>query len=274
MSCPYNTINIQPQIYERGFFSVGTGPEVVLILGSCRVVPYFNYLHYLNTDNRFTICIVDVVKFYYNPDGTAASPPESTKRYEAMPELLEMLAKCKYFLHEFTESFGLFNTSLEAEKNIYQFRMNAEVDVSIPNFNNAFVLFQEFVNYDTDIRAGAAAHTKEWQAAVRSKGLLCIDNFLNICKLTNLSEFGEEFGKNWRTTRYFWTGNHVSSKFTELAFRLINDKFLHIPTTDAFWNRVRSEDLYATPCTKVTIFDVENYGLHWPQTTIEELQIP
>ena len=274
-----DTANSKPDHYVKGSYSIGTGPEVVVILGSCRVLPYVNYFHYLNTDNRFTIHLINVVNFYYNATNEPTDVAAMCASFENNAELLATLKACKWFIHEHTENFGMFNTErneIISEKNIYQFGMKPDVDVSIPNFNNTFILFQELVNYDEFARTNAQLDktlTRGVQDYIKAKGLMAIDHFLKICALTSLPEFGALFGATWQTTRYFWTGNHVSNKFTRLVFALMNEKFLHIPVNGVFWDRIESEDMYATPCTPITQYDVDNYGLQWPQA-VEGLVIP
>ena len=56
-----NTINTKQEQLKNGYFSIGTGKEVILIIGSCRSVPYMNYFSAFNdeNDNRFTVCFID-----------------------------------------------------------------------------------------------------------------------------------------------------------------------------------------------------------------------
>jgi hypothetical protein len=276
----YNTIDTKKPHYLNGTFPVGTGPEVVFILGSCRVLPYFNYFHYLNTDNRFTIHLCNVVNFYFDENDKQVDGREFTKRFEDNAVLRDVLKSTKWFLHEHTANFGLFNTDRQQDKTIYQFGMAPELDLSIPNFNDIFILFQELVNFDERLRELARIQikmdgvlSKLFQDTVRGLGESRIQDFLRICRLTSLPEMADLFELTWRNDRYFWSGNHISNKFTTTVFRLLNEKYFHMDIPQSFWDRVNSEDAYATPCSPITKYDREAFNLTWPQAD-EELKIP
>lgn len=270
----HNTQSIKAPHYTQGFFSTGTGPEVIVLLGSCRIVPYLNFLNYLNKDNRFTLVTVDVVNFSFDEHDKSVDGREFSKRFESSKPLLDVLRKCRIFIHEHTANYGMFNTDKAQENHIYKWGMNPEVDIGIPNFNNIFVMFQEYMDYDTELRNEAkAGMTPIWAGKVQRKGLDAIEHFLGICKLSSLPEFGTMFAETWRNVRYFWTGNHVSNKFTGAVFGMMNDRFLHLPTDEGFWNMVKSDMMYSTPCAPITSWDRRAYGLTWPELD-EPLKIP
>lgn len=276
----HNTQSIKPDHYKQGFFSIGTGPEVIVILGSCRVVPYLNFLNYLNKDNRFTLCIIDVVNFSFDEQDKSVDGREFSKRFEDSKPLLDVLQRCKWFIHEHTANYGIFNTDKTQEKHIYQTGIKPEADISIPNFNNIFVMFQEYVNYDPGIRESVKfdmrtsgtlnLHTRD---LVKAKGLAAIQHFMDICDKTSLPEFGTMFAETWRNVRYFWTGNHVSNKFTGGVFGMLNEKYLHLPTDAGFWDYVKADSSYSTPCAPITAWDRKAYGLTWPEVDVP-LDIP
>lgn len=268
-----NTINTKAEHFNHGFWSTGTGPEVVVILGSCRVVPYAQYFEYLNASNRFTVALIDVVNFYYDAQGFQVDPVPVVLRFENDPVLLDTLKRCKWFLHEHTANFGIFNTDLVESKNIYQFGINPAVDIMIPNFNDLFILFQDLVNFDSAIRAQAKSdcetlgglHT-ETQQFIKARGLADIEKFLSICDKSSLPEFGTLFNETWRKVRYWQTCNHISNAFTIAIFGMICDK-LDIHPTPGFWADVAREDMYANPHTPVTTYDRNVYGIEWNEPT-------
>lgn len=275
----FNTVNTQGSHFDKGFWSTGTGAIKVLIVGSCRVLPYVNYFHYLNDGNRFTINLVNVVNFYYDRQGKELDTKTATAAFEGNPETLKMLKETNWFLHEHSENFGMMNTSRDCPKNLYQFGLNPQVDAGIPNLHCIHVMAQEYVDFDAKIKAWAKADyaarkslSPELQAEIKKRGLERIQHFLEICQKSGVPEFGPIFEQNWRTTRYFWTGTHISNEFSIAVFRLLNDKHLHLQIPEAFWARVKKEDLYSSPRVQVTKYDVENYGLKWPQP-VEPLKL-
>jgi hypothetical protein len=54
-----DTNDTRDQQLSRGYFEIGSGPEQLLIVGSCRTVAFLNYVHRANSQNRFTIRRID-----------------------------------------------------------------------------------------------------------------------------------------------------------------------------------------------------------------------
>lgn len=263
-----NTVNSADDHWTKGVFTIGSGPEVILVSGACRVVPYANYLDYLNANNRFTIHLMNVVNYSW-PNGVQCDGAEYVKKYEQDAQFLAMLKSVKWFMHEHIANYGMMNNDRARPKNIYQFGMKPELDIALPNFNNVYPMFQELVTFDAPLRAMAVNDmpsgrlSKETQHAISARGQSEILKFISLCWMSSLPEMAELFENTWRTVRYFWSGNHVSNVFTMTVFRMMNDKFLKLKTDDAFWNRISKEDLFENPKTPVTEYDVQYYGLKW-----------
>ncbi len=269
----FNTVNTAAPHYINGSYCTGFGPDVVVVLGSCRVLPILNALHYLNV-GKWELHLINLVSWYFDEAGHQVDPNEFTKRFETNPVLLDVFRRCKWFIHEHAASFGMFNTDPGQSKHIYQFGMKPEHDIAIPNFHDIFIILQELVDFDEAIRNEARAGVSDaLKARVKERGIQQIERFLDICSKSSIPEFGPVFRDTWRSTRYFWTGNHVSHQFTNAVFRLINDKFLKIADIDGALARVESDNMYSTPCTRITVHDREMYQLTWPQAD-EPLRIP
>lgn len=247
-----DTVNTQAAHYSDGCFRVGSGEHVITILGSCRVLPYANYFNRLNTDNRFTICLINLVNFVFSESGNQVDPNVFTDQFEKKPVLLDMIKRSRWFIHEYAENFRFLNTSHEAEKNIYQHGMNAIVDISIPNFNDHLILANDWVDYGSITPNDYV-----------KRGEKEIEKFCKICSLTDCPEMADHFRNNWRTTRFFYKPNHISAAFSLYIFRLMSDKFLHLDLSDEFWAGAATEDLYKQPCTAVTQKDREGYSITW-----------
>lgn len=273
MSEAWNTVNTAAAHRVNGTHCAGFGPTCVVVLGSCRILPIVNALHYLN-DGKFELHCVNVVNFSFDDAGNQVDPNEYTKRFEANPVLLDVFRRCKVFIHEHVGNYAMFNTVPFQEKSVYKFGMNAGVDIILPNFHDIFILLQELVDFDSAIRDEARAGVSDaLKAKVKERGLQQVERFLGYCASSSIPEFGSIFRDTWRSTRYFWAGNHVSHQFTNAVFRLINDKFLKIADIDGALARVESDNMYSTPCTRITVHDREMYQLTWPQAD-EPLRIP
>lgn len=274
----FDTINTKPPHYSKGFFSVGDGQTKVLILGSCRVTPYLNFFHELNKDNQFEIRLINVVNFYFDEKDNPHDPAKALEAFETNPALLEAIASTDIFIHEHAENFGMLNTERECPKSIYQFGMKAAHDFAIPNFNDIHILFQEYVDYDPMIRQHAKRDIADGgdlspllRSIIKARGLDRMEHFLQHCRLSSFPDFADEFEKTWRETRYFWTGAHISNAFTMPVFKRIADR-IGLECPNEFWNKVVQDDPYKEPHVRITKYDVEAYGLKWPQP-VEKLTI-
>jgi hypothetical protein len=182
-----------------------------------------------------------------------AFDPELLAGLETDERVLSVLRSADIFIHEHLASYGMLNTSREAEKNVYQFGMAAPIDISIPNWHDHLILENDYVAYGTTTPED---YVERGEAEVRK--------FCSLCELTSFPEMGPYFRDNWRSRRFFYRPNHTSAEFTLWIFRQMNDKFLHLPLDDAFWNGAAQEDLFREPCTEVpTENDRKNYGITW-----------
>lgn len=252
--------------------SQGDPKEIVLVMGSCRCVAYANYLHRYNESHGRPLRIhcIEPNDYCINSEGRGINELELAERN---PNVWGAVQSATIFIHEHYENYGMFNTSADCEKNIYQFGMAAPVDVSIPNFHDRFILFSEQLQFRGDIRQQAIVHGINSVVPEMTRfGLAAVDHFAGVCRKSSLPEFGEQFLQQWRRLRYFWTGNHVSRHFNLAIFRLINEKFLHWSLDDEFWNGAATEDLFSKPCAPMTGHDVAAYGLTWDCPT-EQLHL-
>lgn len=246
------TLTTKLEQLKNGFFSTGTGPLKVLVLGSCRTMPYLNYLARWNeTDNGMTIRYINPVDWSWNLREEELDLEVELAKLETDQRILDALASTDIFVHEHFGNFGMFNTSREAEKNIYQFWMKPGQDISVPNFHDHFILYDDFKAFN--------ALTDDWMI----KGDFAVRKFCTNCKFSSFPEMADYFMDNWKTVRLFWTPNHISAAFSLYIFHLMNAKFLHLSLTEDFWQQAGGEDMFCTPSTAVTQHDRDAYGLTW-----------
>lgn len=234
-----NTVNTKQEQLRNGCFEIGNGPEKILIVGSCRSVPYVEYLNQAN-DGRLTIRYIDPFNWNWDCKENFVDFEAKINSLETDPRILEILSSTDIYIHEFYDSFGMFNSSKESPKNIYQFGLSPRLDICIPNFNDVHILGQP-----------------------KEDGEGALEKFYGICRQTSFPEMEEYFRANWRMTRLFWTHNHVSRYFTLFIFRLLNDKFLHMDLSNAFWNGIAPLDLLGNTPGDVTKADRDNHQLQW-----------
>ena len=273
MDC--NTINIKQQQLAKGFFQVGTGDEKILILGSCRVAPYVDYFNQYNelTGNRFTIFSIDPFNWSWDANDNRIDREAKITAMESDPFLLNMLSSVDYFIHEYYSNFGMFNCSKESEKNIYQFGMNPKIDVTLPNFNDFFILFGDIVQFDTAIRKMAvqdynvigklSVETIDAVLKVRDASL---QKFYDVCRKSSIPELEQYFKENdaYKLIRFFWNFNHVTKEFTCYLFKMMNDKFFGFDISNEFYEHIYQHDMFANNYTYLTEYDTAN-GFQWPE---------
>lgn len=264
-----NTINTKEQQLNKGYFSTGTGNELIFILGSCRAVPYLSYLHKWNNQNgnRFTIAFIDPFNWHWDMAGNRVDFEECLRKAEANPRILEMLSKCNVFIHEYYSNAEMFNCDKTAEKNIYKFGMNPQMDITIPNFNDVFILMWDILLFDNNLKYKAiqdinvnGAISEQTLAEANEVKQKNLQKFYGVCKKTDFPEMEDIFENQFRHKRFFWNSNHVSKHFTLNVFKLLNDKFLKLPITEKYWNQISEEDLYANNYTYLCEYDK---GYQW-----------
>lgn len=251
-------------------YSEGVAKESILIVGSCRAVAYLNYLHRYNemAGKPFRIQFVEPWNCHWSEDGKEQDFEAALLRAETDERILTALRDATIFIHEHYENAGMFNTSYLSDKSIYQFGLKPRVNVTIPNFHDCWVLGLEQIMFNHDLRNRLAVHgrvTEEIFAEMRDRGLREVAKFFSVCRLSDFPEMVEYFQDHWRKERLFWKGNHVSKWFTLHIFRLMNEKFLHLELSNDFWYGASQEDLFANDITPMTQFDVDAYGLQWPE---------
>lgn len=262
-----NDLKVGP-VYS--LYSDGPAKESILIVGSCRSVPYLNYLHRYNemSGKPFRIQFVEPWNLHWDMAGNMQDFDKALLDAESDERILTALRDTTIFIHEHYENAGMFNTSCKSDKTIYQFGLKPRVNVTIPNFHDCWVLGLEQVMFNHDLRNRLAVHgrvTEDIFLEMRERGLAEVKKFLSVCRLSDFPEMGEYFLEHWREERLFWKGNHVSKGFTLPIFRWMNEKFLHLELTNDFWYQASQEDLFANDITPMTQFDVEAYGLEWPE---------
>ncbi len=193
-----STVQTREAQLRDGYFQSGSGPEMIFILGSCRTLAFLNYLIRWNDGeghNRFTIRRIDPCDCHWDISGNMVDVEPILENMKMDERVLSTLRNTFIFIHEHFGNYGMFNTSREADLNIYQFGMNAMTDISIPNWHDVFVLYQDFMDFN--------AMTDHWSR----DGEAAIQRVIDLCALTSFPEMGDYIKENWRNIRFFWRSN-------------------------------------------------------------------
>lgn len=245
--------------------------RTILLQGSCRSLPYVNYfVRYLRmTGDSLRVYCIDPNDNHWDESGAVTDFEAALLSQETNPHILDAIRSADVFLHEHYANFGMFNSSPAMEKNIFQFGMKPEQDICIPNFHDLFILYNDIIAFDADIQRRVAEDggipKAETLRIVREMGVAAVNKFCDVCRQSSFPEMGEYFRENWTRKRFFWTMNHITRHFSLYIFWQLNDRFLHLDLSEQFWRGAESEDLFRTPYTKATPFDVANHGLTWEE---------
>lgn len=266
-----NTISIKEQQLKVGAFQTGSGKEKVLIMGSCRSVPYINYLDKWNKENgnRFTIYFIDPFNWNWDAEDRRIDYVFALQQQEKNQYLLDILRSIDIFIHEYYANAGMFNVFKDGEKNIYQFGLKPKIDICLPNFNDIFILTREIVSFDIEIKKMAIQDynvigklSEQTIEAIEKARHSSLNKFIGICAKSDLPEFAQMFMGGYKKERYFWTFNHVSKAFTLSIYKLVNERFLKLYFSDFYWDTISKEDMYANNYTNLCEYD---NGYSWKE---------
>lgn len=274
-----NTITTKRQQLETGYFKIGSGQTTISIIGSCRAVPYVVYLNKYNEqhNNPYTICFIDPFNFNYDLKDNRIDMQEKINSLETDLNVLNLLRNTDIFIHEYYANFGMFNCDRSAEKNIYQFGMGKInglesakfIDICIPNWNDCFVLFNDILSFDTEMKKRALQDInvtgKLSDQTFREIKLIARQNYLkfyDVCGKSDMPDMLQVFGENFTKVRFFWNSNHVSKHFTLSVFHFIRI-ILNIHVSAKFLIEIARDDMYANNYTYLTEYDIQAYNYQW-----------
>jgi len=257
-----NTISTKEQQLKNTYFSIGTGSEVILVMGSCRSVQYMNYFNEWNeaNGNRFTINFIDPFNWHWDEKDERTDYDKKLLELETDSRLLSMLKSVNIFIHEYYSHAGMFNVNKNEHKNIYQYGMNPSIDICLPNFNNIFILVADIASFDSEIRSLAFQDfnstgklSLQTLDKIEKVSEINIQKFYDVCAMSDVPEMADYFRDNFKKERLFWTNNHVAKGFTLAIFKFINEKFLHLDLSKGF--NPDHEDMFANNYVHLSEYD-------------------
>lgn len=268
----YNTVNTKAEQLTNGYFKAGTGETIVLIIGSCRSVPYIGYFNKLNelNNNLYTIFFIDPFNFGYNKNDERIDMEANIVSLETDERILSLLKSTSIIVHEYYSNYGMFSFDKTKEKNIYQFGLNPEIDICIPNFNDNFILFKDIITFDVDIRKRAQQDwnvidklSEQIQSEMYELSRKGLQKFYDVCMLSDIPEMKIIFGDNFKKKRFFHSYNHVAKPFTMAIFNILCNRYLKTELPENFYED--QEDIFANSFTPLTEYDVKFWRYSWDE---------
>lgn len=197
------TTNLLRRCYDQRDFSFGNpqAPQTVVLVGSCRIVPFLNFFRAYNDLNRHPLELLcfNPVEMWGGPGHDVA---ESVNRVLAGYRF----GKVDYLISEHLQHCGVLNTVAAAEQNLFK-DMGCEpvVHIRLPNWNAMHNYDAETAMFDADY---AALPHDERVAVLRDRTAVNKARFLRHCRNSSFPELEPWIEDLWQTTRLGWTNNH------------------------------------------------------------------
>jgi len=226
----------------------------ILLIGSCRITPFVNYLANDNYFDSFNIMAIMV----HNDEMITLS--ETLIENEVIKQ---EIYKTTILVHEFCKNFHYLNTSRNTEKNIYQIKDAFDIDISLPNYqcpciyarniipNRATFDFRKYISKEISLEIFSKI-LKDLQTKEKKR-------YCDIILKSDLPELHDFVLENIHNKRIAHTTNHPSNILFIKMYELILKKYFNreIPNT-VFQINNEIEFLSSTGyATKLTFYDKE-----------------
>lgn len=195
--------NILRHCYNRRDFSFGNpdAPQTVVLVGSCRIVPFLNFLRAYNALNRHPLELL-----CFNPVEMWAGPGHDVA--DCVNRTMDgyLFDRVDYLICEHLQNCGALNTVRDAEDNIYDtLGCHPVVHIRLPNWNNLHIYDRETEGFD---REYAALGSGDRAMVLHERTEMHKERFLGYCRQSSFPHLEPWVGENWQSVRFGWTNNH------------------------------------------------------------------
>lgn len=212
------TTNILRASYENRQFSFDHGQKVVCLIGSCRIVPFLNYLRVYNAmhGNPFELLCFNPVEMWEGP-GREVS--------DGVNKVMQgyRLGKVDYLLCEHIERCGVLNTVRFTPENIFDsLGCDPAVEMRLPNWNNMHLFDAETAMHDKVGHANLPHFDRV--NFIREQTAIHKERFLSHCQGCSFPELEAWVAEHWLTTRLGWSSSHPSRPLLWRMFECVAGK--------------------------------------------------
>lgn len=231
----------------------------ILLIGSCRITPFLNYIA---NDSYFDD---------YNILGVMVHNTEMRKISETLidnEDIKKDIFKTTILIHEFCRNFDYFNTSKDKDKNIYQIKPIFDIDISLPNYQDPRIFTKDIIFYNS-IEFNKYIN-KEMDFDQLSKILQDLqtiekNKYYNVILKSDLPELLEFVKNNIDNNRIAHSINHPSNFLFIKMYELILKKWFHREIPESVFNINKKHEFLSSTgyFTKLTFYDKEclNYNI-------------
>jgi hypothetical protein len=235
--------------YNKRMFSFGDNraPITVVLVGSCRIVPFLNYLRIHGTPMNL-LCFNPIEM--WNGPGCEVSDGVNTVMAGYR------FGKVDYLICEHLQYCGVINTVRSSKDNIYDsLGCNPLSEIRLPNWEGMHIFDAETAGYD---RAGYAnlGHVEKVNH-IRTETAKHKARFLSHCRECSFPQVESWTEENWLTTRLGWSSNHPTLTLIHKLFGLVAEQ-MKLSLSDQFnKNPIYTRDLYESTKMSLTPVDYE-----------------
>jgi len=211
--------------YGKRIFAFGesSAPTTVVIVGSCRVVPFLNYLR--SHETPMNILCFNPVEMW---DGPGHEVSDGVNAVMAGFRF----GKVDYMICEHLQYCGAINTVRSSKDNIYDsLGCNPDVEIRLPNWQGIHLFDTETAIYDPT-GYGNLSH-EEKVSHIRIESAKHRARFLSHCRKSSFPQLESWVEERWLTTRLGWSSNHPTLTLTNKMFDLIADR-MNLPLSATF----------------------------------------
>lgn len=211
--------------YTKRIFAFGDSdaPTTVVLIGSCRIVPYLNYLRAHETPMNL-VCLNPVEMWDGPGHEVSAGVNRTMDGYR--------FGKVDYLICEHVQYCGAINTVRTSEQNIYDtLGCNPEVEIRLPNWQDIHIFDKETAIYDPP-GYGNLSHEDKVNH-IRTETTKHKARYLSHCRKCSFPQLESWTEDNWLTTRLGWSSNHPTLTVIHKLFGLIAGR-MNLPLSDGF----------------------------------------
>jgi hypothetical protein len=238
---------------------VSENSKTVVIIGSCRVVPFLNYLRVYNAmstagDAMNLICLNPVEMWKGVGSHVADGVNEMLKDFR--------LGRVDYLICEHVQYCGALNTVRSSPQNIYD-NLGCEpaVEMRLPNWNQMHIFDLETEMWDTQ-RQGYSLLTKDERVLyLREHTEQHKAKFLSHCSSSTYPDLADWVRLHWLDIRIGWSSNHPTKALLSQIFSRITQTMGLDVSCGFLEHPICNDDLYASTGFQLT--DIDRLANQW-----------
>ena len=227
--------------------------KTVVLIGSCRIVPYLNYLRVYNSlvapSEALHLVCLNPVEMWRGPGHEVA---------DGVNEKLAnfQFGKVDYLICEHLQYCGVMNTVRSSPENIYDnLGCKPEVEIRLPNWNDMHILDAETAMHDKMVYANM--EFIERVPYIREQTAIHKARFLSHCRSSSFPELEPWVEERWLTMRMGWTSSHPSHPLMWRMFELFTGVMGLTLTPELLNHPICTNEVYRSTGIALTAVDYE-----------------